>query len=109
LAALAAALFGFSISTLIKSQQTAYITSALYLVGLILVTGIFYPIEQAGAAVILVSYAFPLTFSGPPLEAWMTQGADAALNPWHLVGLLAQFVVAVSLCVLALKRAQRSL
>jgi ABC-type multidrug transport system permease subunit len=109
LAALAAALFGFSISTLIKSQQTAYISSALYLVGLILVTGIFYPIEQAGAAVMIVSYAFPLTFSGPPLEAWMTQGADAALNPWHLAGLLAQFVVAISLCVLALYRAQRSL
>jgi hypothetical protein len=109
LAALAAALFGFSISTFVKSQQAAYMASALYLMGLILVTGIFYPLEQAGAAVVLVSYAFPLTFSGPPFEAWLTQGADAALNPWHLAGLLTQCVVAVSLCVLGLKRAQRSL
>jgi hypothetical protein len=100
---------GFSISTLIKSQQAAYLTSALYLVCLILMTGLIYPIKQAGAAVILVSYVFPLTFSGPSFEAWMTQGADAAINPLHLTGLLGQFVVFISLCVLALWRAQRSL
>jgi ABC-type multidrug transport system permease subunit len=109
LAALVSALFGFGISTLIRSQQEAYLTSAVYLVALILVTGMIYPIEQAAVPVVLVSYAFPLTFSAPLLEAYMTQGAAAVVEPWRLAGLAAQLGAALALCALAIRRMKGTL
>jgi hypothetical protein len=109
LAALVSALLGLSISTIIRSQQEAYLISALYLLGLVLVTGIIYPIQLAGLAVILASYAFPLTFSGPAFESWMMKGGDAVLNFWQVAGLLCQFLVSSALCAMAFRRTQRSL
>jgi ABC-type multidrug transport system permease subunit len=108
-AAVTSALLGFSIATLIKSAQDAYTTSAVYLVACILITGLIYPVEQAARGVLAVSYAFPLTISGPPLEDWMLKGASATVDRWRWAGLFAQLVTALSLCAFALRRLQRRL
>ncbi len=109
LAALVSALLGIAVSTITRSQQEAYLTSAVYLIGLILVTGTIYPIDEASWPVVLVSYAFPLTFSGPPLEAYMMQGAAAAIVPWHFVGMAGQLAAAIVLCIAAFRRMRRTL
>ena len=109
LAAFVSALMGFSISTLIRSAQDAYTTSAVYLVACILITGLIYPVEQAARGVLAVSYVFPLTISGPPLEDWMLKGASATVDRWRWAGLFSQLVAALSLCAFALKRLRRSL
>jgi len=108
-AAAISALLGLGISTLLRSSQDAYTASSVYLVACILITGLIYPIEQAAWGVIAVSYAFPLTLSGHPLEEWMLKGAGAALEPWRLAGLAAQLVGALALCALAVQRLRRSL
>lgn len=107
-AAAVSALLGLGISTLLRSSQDAYTASAVYLVACILITGMIYPVEQAARGVVGVSYAFPLTLSGPPLEEWMLKGAGAVVEPWRLVGLAAQLTYAGSLCALAMRRLQRS-
>jgi ABC-type multidrug transport system permease subunit len=108
-AAVISALLGLGISTLLRSSQDAYTASSVYLVACILITGLIYPVEQAAWGVIGVSYAFPLTLSGHPLEEWMLKGAGAALEPWRLAGLAAQLVGALALCALAVQRLRRSL
>ena len=109
LAALASALLGLGISTIVRSQQEAYLTSAVYLIGLVLLTGTVFPIEQAAVPVRIVSYAFPLTFSGPSFDAYMTQGADAARGLSVLGNLAGQTSGALALCALAIVRMQRRL
>ena len=108
-AATISALLGLGISTLLRSSQDAYTASSVYLVACILITGLIYPVEQAAWGVIGVSYAFPLTLSGHPLEEWMLKGTGAALEPWRLAGLAAQLVGALALCALAVRRLRRSL
>jgi len=108
-AAAISALLGLGISTLLRSSQDAYTASSVYLVACILITGLIYPVEQAAWGVIGVSYAFPLTLSGHPLEEWMLKGAGATLEPWRLAGLTAQLVGALALCALAVRHLRRSL
>jgi ABC-type Na+ efflux pump permease subunit len=108
-AATISALLGLGISTLLRSSQDAYTVSSVYLVACILITGLIYPVEQAAWIVMGVSYAFPLTLSGPPFEEWMLKGVGAALEPWRLVGLAAQLLGAMALCALAVQRMRRSL
>ena len=109
IAVLVSALLGLSISTLIRSARDAYTTSAVYLVGLILLTGMIYPIEQAARSVIAASCAFPLTFSGPPLEEWMLKGEAAVLERGQAIGLLLQLLAASCFCAFALKRLRERL
>jgi ABC-type Na+ efflux pump permease subunit len=108
-AAAVSALLGLGISTLLRSSQDAYTASSVYLVACILITGLIYPVEQAAWGVIGVSYAFPLTLSGPPLEEWMLKGTGAVIEPWRLAGLFAQLVGALVLCTLAVRRLRRSI
>jgi ABC-type Na+ efflux pump permease subunit len=108
-AAAISALLGLGISTLLRSSQDAYTASSVYLVACILITGLIYPVEQAAWGVIGVSYAFPLTLSGHPLEEWMFKGAGAALEHWRLAGLAAQLVGALALCALGVQHLRRSL
>lgn len=108
-AAAVSALLGLGVSTLLRSSQDAYTASAVYLVACILITGLIYPVEQAAWGVIGISYAFPLTLSGPPLEEWMLKGTGAAVESWRLAGLAAQLAGALALCALAVLRLRRHL
>jgi ABC-2 type transport system permease protein len=75
-AATASALLGLTVSSYVRSQQQAFVVSAVYLLCLILLTGFVYPLEQANIAVQVVSYMLPLTFSAPLFEAWITRGSS---------------------------------
>lgn len=109
LAVLGSGLLGLSVSALVRSQQQAYLLSAMYLLCLVLVTGYVYPLEQAGVIVRFASYAFPLTFSGPAFEGWLTQGAGLALYGREVMWLAAQCIVAAIVCTAALRRFERTL
>lgn len=107
LAIVSAGLAGLAISTLVRTQQQAYLVSAAYLLGLVLVTGFFYPIEQAATPVQIIACAFPLTFSGPPFEAWMNQGASSATYGLEFVSLGCQCVAMGAICAAAWRRFAR--
>ena len=92
-----------------RAAQNAYTTSAVYLVACILITGLIYPVEQAAQGVLTVSYLFPLTFSGAPLEEWMFKGSSAMVDRSQLVGLFAQLLGALALCAYAVMRLRRNL
>jgi len=109
LAALGSGLLGLSVSAIVRSQQQAYLVSAVYLLCLMLVTGYVYPLEQAGAVVRFASHALPLTFSGPAFEGWLTQGAGLALFPAEAMWLAGQCALAALLCMAALRRFERTL
>jgi ABC-type multidrug transport system permease subunit len=109
LAGVVSAVFGLSVSTLIKSSQDAYTTSSAYLVACILITGLIYPVEQAANAVAAVSYLFPLTLAAPALEGWMVNGANVTVESWRWYGLIGQLAAAVALCGLAVQRLRKSL
>ena len=104
LAMISSGLLGLGISALVRSQQYAYLISAVYLVCLILITGFIYPLEQSASVVRIVSFAFPLTFSGPAFEGWMTQGAGAGLYQMESLWLLCQCVIAAFVCAATLRR-----
>lgn len=104
IAALVSALLGLSVSSLLESSQEAYAVSAVYLVALILLTGMIQPLEQSANAVVAAAYLFPLTVAAPSLENWMIAGASAVMQPhaWLVLGL--QSVAALALCTIALQR-----
>jgi ABC-2 family transporter protein len=108
-AALVSALLGLSLSTLVPSSQDAYTASAVYLVASILLTGMVYPVDHSATAVAWVAHTFPLTLSGPPLEAWIAQGADAPPIAVAWAGIAAQGLVAVLICERALRRLEAHL
>jgi ABC-type multidrug transport system permease subunit len=108
-AATGSGLLGLALSMLLRSARDAYTASAVYLVACILITGLIYPVEQAAWGVAAVSYVFPLTLSGAPLEEWMLKGAGARIEPWRLGALAAQLLAAIALCAIALRRLRRSL
>lgn len=104
LAALVSALFGLGVSSLLESAQEAYAASAVYLVALILLTGMVHSLEQSAPVVVAVAHLFPLTLAAPALETWMAAGAAAYVPPrtWLVLGL--QGLAALLLCALALRR-----
>lgn len=103
-AAAVAALFGLSVSASVDSAQEAYAASAVYLVALILLTGMVYPLEQAAPAVVAVAHLFPLSVAAPGLEAWMTAGASAHVPAQTWAKLAAQGLAALLLMALASRR-----
>ena len=104
IAVLVSALLGLSVSSLLESSQEAYAVSAVYLVALILLTGMVQPLEQSATAVVAAAHLFPLTVAAPALEAWMIAGASAVMQSqaWLVLGL--QSVAALALCAIALRR-----
>jgi hypothetical protein len=102
-AAAVAALFGLSVSAWVDSAQEAYAVSAVYLVALILLTGMVYPLEQAAPMVVAVAHLFPLSLAAPELEAWMTAGASARVPVQTWAKLVAQGLAALLLLALAAK------
>jgi ABC-type multidrug transport system permease subunit len=81
-ALLASALLGIALSTLANSQSHVAWAVALYVLGSTLFGGFFYPIEQAGPVVSVLSNAFPLTFVHPAMTRWMLgAGAATVLSP----------------------------
>lgn len=108
-AATVAALFGLSVSASVDSAQEAYAVSAVYLVALILLTGMVYPLEQAAPAVVAVAHLFPLSLAAPGLEAWMTAGASAHVPAQTWAKLSAQGFAALLLLALASMRLREKL
>lgn len=104
IAAMVSALFGFAVSSLLESSQEAYAASAIYLVALILLTGMVHPLEQSAPVVVAVAYLFPLTVAAPSLEDWMIAGASAVVQPRVWMVLAIQSVAAFALCTFALRR-----
>lgn len=109
LAMLASGLLGLSVSALVRSQQQAYVVSAVYLLGLILFTGYVYPLEQASTIVRFASNILPLTFSGPALEGWLMQGAGLSLYLAEAMQLTALCCATAIVCVVSLRRLEHSL
>ena len=109
LAMLASGILGLSVSALVRSQQQAYLVSAVYLLGLILFTGYVYPLEQASTIVRFASNILPLTFSGPALEGWLLQGAGLSHYVAEATWLAALFCAAAMVCAVSLRRLERSL
>jgi ABC-type multidrug transport system permease subunit len=108
-AMITSALLGLAVSTLVRSQQQAHVLSAIYLLGLILLTGFVYPLEQAAWMVRAVSWVFPLTMLVRPLDAWLSRGADPALFPLDALGLGVQCVAALVLICFCVARTRRGI
>jgi ABC-type multidrug transport system permease subunit len=86
---LSSTFLGLLVSATLRSQSQALIALFLYLLGLTLLSGLFYPIEEASKWIQVFSKLIPSTFIPPSLNAWM-YGAPAAskmaeASPW-LVG-----------------------
>ena len=109
IAATVSALFGIAVSALIEASQEAYAASAVYLVSLILLTGMVHPLEQSAPIVVAVAYLFPLTVAAPSLENWMIAGASAAVQPRTWIVLALQGSAALALCTIALSRLKAKL
>lgn len=90
LAVLSSTLLGIAVATVVRSQLQAYLSSALYLVCLVVFTGFAFPLSQALVPIKLTSYLFPLTFSLQPLAAWMLLGTDGVVFVPELQSLLVQ-------------------
>ncbi len=108
-AAVVAALFGLGVSAWVDSAQEAYAVSAVYLVALILLTGMVYPLEQSALTVVAVAHLFPLSLAAPALEAWMTAGASAHASAQTWITLAAQGLAALLLLALTLRRLREKL
>lgn len=108
-AACAATFQGMIISSWVRSQFHALLASAAYLVALVLLTGLLYPVEQSATTVQVVSRMFPLTYSGPPLSAWMSHGTGAYHYGHEFVWLTGVAVVSGILAVLSYRRSLQSL
>lgn len=109
IAAMVSALFGFAVSALLEASQEAYSASAIYLVALILLTGMVHPLEQSASVVVAVAYLFPLTVAAPSLEDWMIAGASAVVQPRVWMVLALQGIAALALCTIALRRLKAKL
>ena len=109
LAAAVSALFGLGVSAWVDSSQEAYAVSAVYLVTLILLTGMVYPLEQAAPTVVAVAHLFPLSLSAPALEAWMMAGASAHTSSKTWITLAGQGLAALLLLGTTLRRLKANL
>lgn len=69
-ALLAASLLGIVVSSLARTQTQTLIVSGLYFLGMTLLSGFLYPLENASALVRYLSNLFPLTFVRPALHEW---------------------------------------
>lgn len=86
-ALLGSALLGLAVSATVKSHAQSTIASAVYFFGMSLLSGFFYPVEQASPIVQTFSTAFPLTFVRPFLKAWLIGAVSAGVGS-HDVGIL---------------------
>ena len=100
------ALYGIVASSIARRQFNAYFISALYLLCLIFLTGVIFPIASAATSVQAISKVFPLTWSLTPLTNWLVHGLVVDLEGrevgW-LVGLLFPAVFA-TICSVELVR-----
>jgi ABC-2 type transport system permease protein len=97
LAALSAAVF---ISTFASNQQSAMMGGFLYTLPVILLSGVFYPVENIPAYAHWLCYLNPLMYSVTNFRNIMLKGGDSALF-WQYSGML--FVVAVTMAVIGYK------
>ena len=103
------ACLGLAVSTRVRSQQHAYVVSAIYLLSLILLTGFFYPLDQSTWAVQAVSWLFPLTHLIHPLEAWISRGTSTSVFLMNAVWLVCQCIAAVAIAYLSLLWARKNI
>lgn len=107
LAVLAVTLQGLFVSALVRSQFQAYLAAAVYLLLLLLLTGVFVPIDQGSGTVRAIAHLFPLSFAMPPLSGWLYFG----VSPSHFLSevrwLATQASVFGLLSVLAFWRLRR--
>jgi ABC-type multidrug transport system permease subunit len=104
LAVSVSALVGLAVSAVLESSREAHAACAVYLVCLILLTGMVSPLEQASDIAIAVAHLFSFTVTAPAMEEWMAAGAPTPqlLHAWKVLG--AQAGVALVLCAVALRR-----
>lgn len=105
-AILSSALIGLTISALSKSQAQTVVSSAIYFLGLLLLTGFVYPLERASAVIRALAYLFPLTFVKPTLKGWM-QGVQPLELHESSIALWVQCAVFAFLTLLAVRDALR--
>lgn len=106
---LSSTFLGLIVSSTARSQSQVVIAVFLYLLGLNLLSGFFYPIEEGSNWVQPLSKLFPLTFANPSMNAWM-YGAPLGLmmmeaSRW-LVG---QTIVYGGLALVAYRQALRKI
>lgn len=109
IAMLASTFLGLTILMFVKSQQNAYLTSAFYLVCLILLTGIIYPLEQVSEPVRMISWIFPLTFSKQPFIHWMSWGTSITIYKEESLWLMGQCIVYYGLFMASFYKAKHSI
>jgi len=105
-AILSSALLGLTISALSKSQAQTVVSSALYFLGLLLLTGFVYPLERASSVIRALAHLFPLTFVKPTLKGWM-QGVQPLELREPSVALWVQCAFFAFLTLLAVRDALR--
>lgn len=104
LAVTASGLVGLALSAWLDSAQEAYAACAIYLVCLILLTGMVHPIEQSAPIAVAIAHLFSFTVAAPAMEEWMAAGA-LGLPPWDVWRVLGlQILGAMVLCAGAFAR-----
>jgi ABC-type transport system involved in multi-copper enzyme maturation permease subunit len=109
LAVLAVTLQGLMVSALVVSQYQAYVAAAAYLVALLLLTGLLFPIGEGSATAQALASLFPLTFAMPALDAWLTFGVIPSLFGSQMFELTIQVMAFGLLAGLAFWRLRRRL
>lgn len=106
-ALLGSALLGLAVSAMVKSHAQSTIAAAVYFFGMSLLSGFFYPVEQASPIVQTLSTAFPLTFVRPLLKAWLVGAVSVGVSARDLGLLWLQCAVIALVAAAAVRGALR--
>ena len=72
-------LLGLIFSLICKSNSQIVYSTGIYLICLIVFSGIAYPLDGSSDLVIILSKLFPLTFSYAPFRSWLEHGTSSFL------------------------------
>ncbi|WP_022665673.1 ABC transporter permease [Desulfospira joergensenii] len=87
---LSSAFLGFGLSTFLRNSQDGYLMSAIYLLCLILLTGIIFPIHPDSFLINAISKFFPATFSAEMFENWLSYGIELQYYSKDIIPILFQ-------------------
>ncbi len=107
LAILVSSCLGLFVAVVALNQAQIFLSIFIYFIGLLLLSGFFFPLETAAPAVRWASHLTPLAFSGKLLEYWLFYGTDAFDFAGDIVWLFGQVAFGAALLVLGIHIVRR--
>lgn len=103
------AFIGIGVACMTRSQFGAYLASSLYLLCLIFLSGVLFPIEGSSAFVQILSKLFPLTITLPWFTGWLIHGVVEGELAYDITWLAGQSFIGFLVMMSSLSIMKRSL